>query len=194
MKYFNYSNSINLLKKSIWLLIIVLLFFFFSKRENKEYTRIENFENFKNENSSQIILDPVFISSDSKNRPFTIKAKKAKKNPASHNLYNLKYPKGSLVDMSGDFLKIQSKEGIFNKSKEQMHLFEDVIFENQKGYTFKTNSAFFDFSLKQVSGNEKIIGTGTKGNIKSEGFKIVDNGEKIFFLGKTTLTINSNEK
>ena len=96
--------------------------------------------------------------------------------------------------MSGDFLKIQSKEGIFNKSKEQMHLFEDVIFENQKGYTFKTNSAFFDFSLKQVSGDEKIIGTGTKGNIKSEGFKIVDNGEKIFFLGKTTLTINSNEK
>lgn len=194
MKYFNYSNSINLLKKSIWLVIVVLLVIFFSNRESKEYKELENFENFKNENSSQIILNPIFISSDSKNRPFTIKAKKAKKNPASQDLYSLKYPKGNLVDISGDFFKIKSKEGIFNKTKEQMHLFNNVIFENQKGYTFKTNSAFFDFSLKQVSGNEKIIGTGTRGNIKSEGFKIVENGERIFFLGKTTLTINSNEE
>ena len=58
--------------------------------------------------------------------------------------------------------------------------------------TFTTSEMYFDFKKEVLSGNKRVNG---KNNsvIISEGFKIFDNGEQIFFTGKTKLKL-INEK
>ena len=40
-----------------------------------------------------------------------------------------------------------------------------------------------------ISGNKKVFGQNKKGKISSEGFEITDQGDKIFFKGKSNLML-----
>ena len=54
---------------------------------------------------------------------------------------------------------------------------------------FKTTEMYFDFKKEILSGNEKVRGEKNNSFIISEGFRIFNNGEKIFFTGKSKLTL-----
>ena len=48
------------------------------------------------------------------------------------------------------------------------------------------------FKEEILSGNKKVNGEKSNSHITSEGFKILNNGEKIFFTGKTKLTLSND--
>ena len=54
---------------------------------------------------------------------------------------------------------------------------------------FKTTEMDFDFKDEVLFGNKKVQGEKNNSIIVSEGFKIFNKGEKIFFTGKSKLTL-----
>ena len=54
---------------------------------------------------------------------------------------------------------------------------------------FQTSEMYFDFNKEILSGRKKVKGKKNNSLIISEGFKILNKGEKIFFTGKTKLTL-----
>ena len=79
----------------------------------------------------------------------------------------------------------------FHYKNEKIHLFEKVVLKNQDGYTFITESIFINLLSDKIYGNNNISGTGHKGDIISQGFEIVNSGNKIRFFGKTKLVIKN---
>lgn len=187
----SYSSFINLTKKFLLCISIFLVVLIFSNRIDNDRAKVKFTNSDTEEDIQQIISSPKFISSDGDNRPYTLQAKKAKKITQNLQIYELSYPEGKLIEDNGKFLNVKSYDGIFNQETEILSLKNSVILENQDGYIFKTESASIDLNAETIHGDDQIIGTGPKGNIKSQGFRINDKGKIVFFTGKSKLILKN---
>ena len=192
MERINYTLYINLVKKTLWILSIVLIILIFFNKSLKIYLELDLKEEFNEIGSNQIIENPQFLSTDKKNRPFVLKAKKAKRKESTKNIFILDSPSGNLENNNG-FISLKSINGKFDQDKEMLFLFNDVRFENEIGYKFSTEDAYINLNSNEVFGDKKIRGFNDEGEINSEGFKIIDQGNKIIFFGKAKLVIKDKK-
>ena len=192
MERINYTLYINLVKKTLWILSIVLIILIFFNKSLKKYLELDLKEEFNEVGSNQIIENPQFLSTDKKNRPFILKAKKAKRKESTKNIFILDSPSGNLENNNG-FISLKSIDGKFDQDKEMLFLFNDVRFENEIGYKFSTEDAYINLNSNEVFGDKKIRGFNDEGEINSEGFKIIDEGNKIIFFGKAKLVIKDKQ-
>ena len=187
----SYSSFINLTKKILVCVSIFLIILIFSNRVSENRNVSKNSKSEDNEAIQQVITNPRFIGSDSKNRPYTLVAKEAKKIKTNLNIYELSHPEGNLINKNGQYINVKSLEGIYNQESEVLSLNDNVILENQDGYVFKTESALIDLNREHIFGDRDISGSGPKGFIKSQGFEINEQGKQIFFLGRSTLFLKN---
>ena len=187
----SYSSFINLTKKILICVSIFLIILIFSNRNSENRNVGKNSKSENNKAIQQVITNPRFIGSDSKNRPYTLVAKQAKKIKSKLNIYELSHPEGNLINKNGQYINVKSLGGIFNQESEVLSLNDNVILENQDGYVFKTESASIDLNREHIFGDTDITGSGPKGFIKSQGFEINEQGKQIFFLGRSTLFLKN---
>ena len=185
----SYSTFINLTKKIFWVISAILIYLIFNSQNLEIYSDNKNFSYNNSQSNDQVIRGAKFFSSDNKNRPFTLTATSAQKKTKSENMYNLMFPSGNLINKNGGYFNIKSEKGTFDQSNEKAHLFDNVVLNDQDGYIFKTESIFINLNSEKVYSNEKISGSGERGNISAQGFEIIDNGNEVRFLGKTKLVI-----
>lgn len=187
----SYSSFINLIKKFLLCISIFLVVLIFSNRTDKSGSKLKNTTENTNEDIQQIISNPKFISSDAKNKPYTLQAKEAKRITQNLKIYELIHPEGILIEDNERFLNVKSLDGIFNQETEILSLKNSVILENQDDYIFKTESASIDLNTETIYGDSQIIGAGPKGSIKSQGFRINEKGKVIFFTGRSKLILKN---
>lgn len=137
----------------------------------------------------QVVISPKFIGLDKNKKPFTIRAEKAKKDSNNENLYKLDMPSGEIINSEGKKIFIESKYGNFDQKNQKIFLYENVKLNNIEGLSFKTQSANIDLNTNNIFGSSEIIGRNNKGNIRSKGFSITEEGNKIIFTGNTNLKI-----
>ena len=191
----NYSIFIKSLKYillffSISILILVIYNNNSVKRDKvyNDFTYNESdFRSFK-----QVLHRPIFIGIDKKNQPFKVMANKAIRLKQQPNIFNLEKPTGEINSGEEKFF-LSGDKGIFNKNKDQLEVKGNVKFIDENDMTFTTSEMYFDFKKEVLSGNKKVNGKKNNSVIVSQGFKIFNNGEQIFFTGKTKLKL-INEK
>ena len=140
----------------------------------------------------QVLRKPTFVGIDNKNQPFKVMAYKATRLKQEPNIFNLEKPTGEINTGKEKFF-LSGDKGIFYKNVEQLKVKGNVKFKNGKEMTFTTSEMYFDFKKEILSGNKRVNGKRNNSIIVSEGFKILNNGEQIFFTGKTKLKL-INEK
>ena len=75
------------------------------------------------------------------------------------------------------------------RQNETLTLNEQVNLFHDSGYEFRTESAVIDLTKGTASGTVSVAGQGPFGNLKAEGFRLVDKGKTIYFMGKSKLTV-----
>ena len=189
----NYSIFIKTIKYGFLVISIAIIVLIIN---NNISHKIETVPNQKISNNdfktiSQVLHKPTFMSIDNKKQPFKVMAKKATRYKSEPNIFNLDKPTGEIKSgeemffLSGDY-------GIFNKEVQQLKVEGNVKFKNENDMIFKTSEMYFDFKKEILSGEKKVKGKKNNSLIISEGFKILNKGEKIFFTGKTKLTLVQN--
>ncbi len=144
------------------------------------------------QSARQVLRKPTFVGIDKKNQPFKIMAYKATRLKNEPNIFNLEKPTGEINTGKEKFF-LSGNKGIFYKNAEQLEVKGNVTFDNGDEMTFTTSEMYFDFKKEILFGNKKVNGKKNNSVIVSEGFKIINNGEQIFFTGKTKLKL-INEK
>ena len=191
----NYSVFIKSLKFillffSVSILILVIFNNNSAKKENifTDFSYDESdFQSVK-----QVLHKPTFIGIDKKNQPFKVMADKAIRLKQQPNIFKLEEPTGEINSGEEKFF-LSGDKGIFNKNVDQLQIKGNVKFNDENNMIFKTSEMYFDFKKEVLSGNKKVNGKKNNSVIVSEGFKILDDGEQIFFTGKTKLRL-INEK
>jgi hypothetical protein len=101
--------------------------------------------------------------------------------------YDILNPK-FIMNKTAEQIRVTANEGNFI-NKNEILLKNNVIFESEKFKIF-SNNVLFNKKIQTAKSNQSSIFTAKKTRIKSEGFKIVDQGEKIIFNGNTTLVLS----
>ena len=85
-------------------------------------------------------------------------------------------------------ISVKAERGNFI-SDQKILLENNVIFKSSK-FKLKTNKAMFNKTNQTAKSEEISEFSSKKTSIVSEGFEIVENGNVIFFNGKTKLSLN----
>ena len=191
----NYSVFIKSLKYILLFFSISILILVVYNNNPVEKEKIYNdfsydesdFKSFK-----QVLHKPIFMGIDKKNQPFKVMANKAIRLKQEPNIFDLEKPTGEINSGKEKFF-LSGDKGIFNKNVDQLKVKGNVKFNDGENMTFTTSEMYFDFKKEVLSGNKRVNGKKNNSVIVSEGFKIFNNGEQIFFTGKTKLKL-INEK
>ena len=86
-------------------------------------------------------------------------------------------------------MAIHADSGIYVRNDQLLNLAGEVTLSDNRGFEFHTESASIDLSSNTASGDAPVTGRGPSGDIVSEGFRVLDDGNRVIFTGKTSLTL-----
>ena len=191
----NYSVFIKSLKYIFLFFSVMILILVFYNNNPTEKEKV--FDDFSYDESNfqlfkQVLHKPTFMGIDNKNQPFKVMANKAIRLKQEPNIFNLEKPTGEINSGKEKFF-LSGDKGIFYKNVNQLKVKGNVKFNDGDDMTFTTSEIYFDFKKEVLSGNKRVNGKKNNSVIVSDGFKILNKGEQIFFTGKTKLKL-INEK
>ena len=187
----NYSIFIKFLKYSLVLISFTILALVIYNNDSFKNNKISHEYSFKQDDFQsvkQVLHKPVFIGMDKKKQPFKVMARKATRLKESPDIFDLEKPTGELKSGTEKFF-VRGDEGTFYKDIQRLKIKGNVQFNDAQNMTFNTSEMYFDFKKEVLIGNQKVRGEKNNSIIISEGFKITNNGDKIFFTGKTKLKL-----
>ena len=147
---------------------------------------------FAIEAESGRMLNPHYKGVDERNRPYTITATWATQ--VSPNRIDLGDPKGDMVLESGNWLQVESKDGVFIQRTELLDLSQDVVMYRDDGTVIRTQTASVDVKQGAASSNDKTHAEGPFGTLDSQGFTLTDKAGAIQFQGPAKLVVNGATK
>lgn len=144
-------------------------------------------------NSRPQVLNPRLSGVDQDGQPFEITADigTAAVGENGEEIYYLTQPRASLSLNGGAWVALDAADGIYEPVSEILELKDGVSLFHDSGVEFQTESARILMGERTAEGDLPIHGFGDFGEITSAGgFRILDDGDRVIFLGKTNLLLN----
>lgn len=137
----------------------------------------------------QRVIDARFTGVDGNNRPFSVTAATAIQAPGSKERVDLAEPKADVTLQAESWVAITSPTGVYWRDQEILDLTGGVELFHDEGYEFQTEVARIEFKSGNASGDQPVAGRGPFGTINSQGFRILQNGDRILFTGKARMIL-----
>jgi lipopolysaccharide export system protein LptC len=138
------------------------------------------------------MLNARYSGIDKQNRPFTITAEAARQMSGKDDLLALETPKADMTMQSGAWLAITADTGTYQSRAQKLDLFGHVELFHDRGYEFRTDSAYVDMAAGVAEGDKPVEGQGVFGTVTAQGFRMLDRGTTIVFTGKSHLVLESH--
>lgn len=140
------------------------------------------------------MINPRYVGTDSDNQPFSITADLARNITAAGAKVTLVMPKADITLEDGTWLVLTANDGIFSRAEKKLNLTGSVNLYHDSGYEFRTDRAAIDLAAGTAESNDPVHGQGPFGQLQSSGFRMVNKGKVIYFLGKSKLTLHPGAK
>lgn len=135
------------------------------------------------------MINPRYSGADRLGRPFVVTATVGRQVPDRQDLVSLETPRADMKTHSGTNIVVNAATGIYQSQVQLLDLFGQVTLVHQNGTRFVTDSARVDVANNTAEGSDPIAGEGPSGDIKAEGFRILDRGDTIIFTGKSDMLL-----
>ncbi len=135
------------------------------------------------------MINPRYVGTDSDNQPFSITADLARNVSASGAKVTLVMPKADITLEDGTWLVLTANDGVFARAEKKLNLAGAVNLYHDSGYEFRTDRAAIDLTAGIAESNDPVRGQGPFGQLQASGFRMVNKGKVIHFLGKSKLTL-----
>jgi len=94
---------------------------------------------------------------------------------------------------NGALVVVTAATAMYQSQAQLLDLFGDVNLVRDDGTRFATNTAHVDVAADSALGNDPVTGHGPAGNITAQGFRVVDRGNTIVFIGKSNLLLKGTK-
>jgi lipopolysaccharide export system protein LptC len=138
------------------------------------------------------LTEPRYHGVDDHDRPYALTATTARQ--VSPDRIDLTNPKGDITLENGNWLMIQSRQGVFMTRDNQLDLSGDVVLYRDDGLTMTTSAATVDLKVGAASSAELVHAEGPFGSLDAQGFSVTDRGTVMHFAGPGRLVLNGAAK
>jgi len=137
------------------------------------------------------IAHPRYSGTDAQGRPYSLVASEARQPREADKQLHLTDPVGQLATTDGNTVVLTAVDGVVDRSANTVDLEGDVELKDDKGFSLNTHSATIELQAGRAEGQKPVVGRGTFGEIRAEGFRFEDEGKVVHFLGKSQLSLQS---
>jgi lipopolysaccharide export system protein LptC len=142
-------------------------------------------------NAPDLVIDNLhFNGLDSKNQPYSIGAAKATRPAGVQNIFDLEKPEGEITLDTGAWISGKAQYGRFDHDKHKLWLGGDVQLFHDKGYQFTSDEAQIDLNENYAWGEKPVLIQGDFGEIRGQGFRLLDNGHTMIITGPASALLN----
>jgi lipopolysaccharide export system protein LptC len=142
------------------------------------------------ETAGPSMINPRYVGTDKDHKPFSITSDVARNSAIDRMKIDLEVPKGDIVLNDGTWLILTAETGVYARTAKTLDLFGGVTLFHDSGYEIRTDSAYVDLEKGTAEGDRPVRGQGPFGDLRSEGFILLDKGKVIHFTGKSKLVIH----
>ena len=137
----------------------------------------------------QKLVNARYTGTDRRNNPFTITAKTLAQRNKDDDAVELQGPTADIFLDAGSWLAVTSRIGSYRKKGQILELSGGVDLFHDDGYEFHTEAAVVDLAVGVASGDRPVHGQGPFGRLQASGFRILEGGARVQFLGKARLLL-----
>ncbi len=135
------------------------------------------------------LINARYEGVDLKGRPFLVTADEVVNLPSEGDKIGLHAPHADLTLKAGGWLSLSAVSGIYDQKAELLELWENVTLFHDGGHQFSTSKATIDLVNGNASGTQPVEGQSPFGDLKAEGFRVIDEGRTIYFDGRARMII-----
>lgn len=139
--------------------------------------------------SEVTVQDVKYDGKDDKGRPFSITADSASHKDGDDRHISLKKPLADITMSSGAYVALTANAGLLDRDADVITLNGDVTLFHDNGLSFQTDSATINLKDKTAEGSDVVEGQNGDGELISQGFRVLDDGDTIEFTGKAYMKI-----
>jgi lipopolysaccharide export system protein LptC len=140
------------------------------------------------------MVNPRYAGIDREGRPFVVTAASGRQIPDRQDLMSMQVPVADMKLRSGAMIHATSISAVYQSQTGVIDMFGDVTVTHQDGTRFVTQTARVIASQNAAEGSDPVAGHGPAGEIKAQGFRIIDKGETIIFTGHADMLLNGAAK
>ncbi len=140
------------------------------------------------------MVNPRYVGLDGENQPYALTADSATQVAGNPDMMQLEQPKADLTMKDGSWVALSAPAGIYDRLRQTVHLSGGVSVFQDTGYAFFSPTADIDLIVGSASGDDPVEGQGPFGNLTAAGFRILDKGHRVIFLGQSHLTLRADSK
>lgn len=133
------------------------------------------------------MINPRFTDSDANGKPYVITADTARRRREDVSVIDLVNPK--LEDSLAT--SVRAREGVFHRNDQILDLVGDVVMLDAAGYTFTADSARIYVRENRVEGQTPLYGVGPVGEVRADGYEVLDDGDRIVLTGNVWTRFNA---
>jgi lipopolysaccharide export system protein LptC len=137
------------------------------------------------------VTQAAYHGFDERGRPYTMTATRARQ--LTPERINLTEPKGDITLESGNWMMLQSRQGVYLPRQSNLDLSQNVQLYRDDGTTIATDAATVDLKAGVAAGAVPVHAEGPFGTLDAQGFTLTDKGTAIQFQGPGRLVLNATE-
>lgn len=130
------------------------------------------------------MVNPRYVGTDAENRPFSITADLARNLALGSNAVDLEMPKADITMADGTWLVLTASSGHFDRMNKTLLLAGNVNLFHDRGYEIRTAKVLVDIGEGAARSTDPVDGQGPFGEMKAEGFQLLDRGATILLTGR----------
>lgn len=135
------------------------------------------------------MLNPRYAGVDREGRPFVVTAASGRQIPDRQDLMSLQSPRADVKTHGGADIAVTAVRGVYQGQAQLLDLFGDVTVLHQNGTRFLTQTARVNAVTNTAQGSDPVEGHGPSGDLKAQGFRILDQGDTILFTGRSEMVL-----
>lgn len=143
------------------------------------------------EGGQEAMVKAVYSGVDSEGRPFTLTAERVHSSAAQPHTLALQHPDGQITMNDGTPLRVEAREGLYDRKLDLLDLDGDVTLHRGDDLTARTQSARIDLNTSTATGDAPVSGTASFGIINGIGFRVEEQGDVITVGGPAHMIIDS---
>ena len=145
---------------------------------------------------------------DAHNRPFSITADTAVQPDSqsstdttaaqagnnANNVINLTRPIADMTMSDGAWVALTADDGVYHRDSGMVDLSGNVTLFHDTGLSFQTDAATVDMKNDTARGDQPVEGQNGDGQIASQGFEVLNDGQTVNFTGRAYLKLYPKKK
>jgi lipopolysaccharide export system protein LptC len=135
------------------------------------------------------MVNPRYLGIDKDNQAYSVTADLARRLTSEALNVELEMPKADITLNDGTWLVLTADTGMFERAQQTLDLTGAVNLFHDSGYEFRTTKARIELAKGVAKGDQAVLGQGPFGDLKAEGFELIDKGKTILFTGKSKMVL-----